>query len=69
MYFQNIQHQPANYFINFYMTRLEHFKAYNRCKEAVKVFRFLVSPSNLLGAYSNVQTALPDDINLCIISG
>jgi hypothetical protein len=37
------------------VTVQEHFIAYCRCREAVKLFRFLQSPVNLIGTYNSVQ--------------
>jgi hypothetical protein len=44
--------QKEEHFANRFMTAQEYFIAYCRCREAVKLFRFLLPP------YSLIRTAL-----------
>jgi hypothetical protein len=38
-----------------FMTVDEHFVACSKCKEIVKLFRFLLSPYNLIGTWKHMQ--------------
>jgi hypothetical protein len=38
-----------------FMTPKEHFVVYCRCREAVQLSRFLLSPYSLIGAFNNMQ--------------
>jgi hypothetical protein len=42
----------------FLMRAQEHSVAYCRCREAMKLFMFLLSPYSLIGTYRNVQNCL-----------
>jgi hypothetical protein len=59
-----------------FVTVQEHSIAYCRCREAIKLFRFLLSPYSLIGTCNNVQNSTshwPAEmgirLNLCIILG
>jgi hypothetical protein len=45
-------------FTNFFVTVQEHFIAYCRCREAAKLYRFLLSPYSLMGTATMCRTAL-----------
>jgi hypothetical protein len=47
--------QLAEHLTNFFMNVQEHFIAYCRCTDAVKLFRFLLSPYSLTETRNNVQ--------------
>jgi hypothetical protein len=53
-YVHKMQLQPAKYFANF-VTVQEQFIAYCRCRETVKLRRFLLSPYSLTGTCYSVQ--------------
>jgi hypothetical protein len=42
-------------FHDFFVSVQEHFIAYCRCREAVKLFRFLLSPYSLIGTCTSLQ--------------
>jgi hypothetical protein len=50
-----MQLQPSKHLENIFLTLQEHFIAYCRCREAVNLFRFLLSPYSLIGTCDSVQ--------------
>jgi hypothetical protein len=44
-----MQLQPGKYFESFFFNLRDHFIAYCRFSEAMKLFRFLLSPCSLIG--------------------
>jgi hypothetical protein len=47
--------QPAKHVANLFVTLQEHFIAYCKCREVVKLFRFLLSPYSVTKTCNNVQ--------------
>jgi hypothetical protein len=50
-----MQLQLVKYFAILFVTVLEYVTAYCRCREAVKLFRFLLSPYSLIATCNRVQ--------------
>jgi hypothetical protein len=49
--------QPEKYFANIFVDVRGHFIAYCRCRQAVKLFRFLLLPYCLIGTCNSVQNS------------